>query len=342
MDLSKAFDKVLHNLLLLKLNDYGISGPLLSWFQNYLTDRHQRVVLDGVYSKWLPITSGVPQGSILGPLLFLVYVNDVPNYIRFQSTIALFADDWGMEFNKSKCQVLHVSKRKYSQTFPPYELDGYRLECLPQVKDLGVIVSSDLTWSKHIEVIVAKANKTLGLIKRLLKDTSDLKVRKILYCTLVRPILEYACNLWSPYTAKHRKLIENVQRGDTKFILNYPQDLNYADRLIKIKMLPLEFRRDISDLCLVFKSRNGAITTDVNNFINTYKPGYKSRNYDENNYNLILKHRQDYFRNSFFIRSVELWSSLPSHVKSSSTFYSFKGHLHKLYLAKLMHYVPPG
>ena len=84
LDLSKAFDKVSHNLLLLKLNNYGISGPLLSWFlRNYLTDRYQRVVLDGVYSKWFPITSGVPQVSILGPLLFLVYVNDVPNYIRF-------------------------------------------------------------------------------------------------------------------------------------------------------------------------------------------------------------------------------------------------------------------
>ena len=153
-------------------------------------------------------------------------------------------------------------------------------------------MSSDLTWSKHIEVMVAKANKTLGLIKRLLKDIVH---------SIVRPILEYACNLWSPYTAKHRKLIENVQPGDTKFILNQPQDLNYADRLIKIKMLPLEFRGDISDLCLVFKSRNGAITTDVNNLINTFEPGYKSRNYDENNYNLILTHRQDYFRNSFFI-----------------------------------------
>ena len=185
LDLSKAFDKVSHSLLLLKLNNYGISGPLLSWFRNYLTGRHQRVVLDGVYSKWLPITLGVSQGSILGPLLFLVYVNYIPNYTRFQSTIALFADDtklyksidfpgakndlqadlnslhkwildWGMEFNKSKCQVLHVLKRKYSQTFPQYELDGYRLECLPHVKDLGVIVSSDLSWSKQIEVTVAK------------------------------------------------------------------------------------------------------------------------------------------------------------------------------------------
>ena len=122
-------------------------------------------------------------------------------------------------------------------------------------------------------MIVAKANKTLGLIKRLLKNTSDLKVRKTLYCTLVRPILEYACNLWSPYTIKHRQLIENVQRRASKFILKYPQDLKYADRLIKIKTLPLEFRRDISDLCLVFKSRNGEITMDVNNCINTYNLG---------------------------------------------------------------------
>ena len=246
-----------------------------------------------------------------------------------------------MEFSQSKCQVLLVLRKK-SQTLAQYELDGYRLECLPHMKDLGVIVSSDLTWSKHIEVIVAKANKTLGLIKRLLKDTSDLKVRKSLYCALVRPILEYACNLWSPYTVKHRQLIENVQRRATKFILNYPQDLKYAERLIKIKILPLEFRRDISDLCLVFKSRNGAITTDVNNFINSCKPGYKSKNYDENNYNIIIKHKQDYFRNSFFIRSVELWNSLPSHLKSLSTFSSFKGHLYKLYSAKVMHYVPSG
>ena len=81
---------------------------------------------------------------------------------------------------------------------------------------------------------------------------------------------------------------------------------------------------------------------DVNSFINTYEPGYKSRNYDENNYHLIIKHRQDYFRNSFFIRSVKLWNSLPSHIKSCSTFSSFKGHPQNLYSAKLLHYVPPG
>ena len=317
-----------------------------------------------------PITSGVPQGSILGPLLFLVYVNDLPSYINSQSTIALFADDsklykpinlpdstlhlqndlnnlhkwsldWAMKFNKSKCQALRVSRKK-TKIVSQYYLDGQPLECVPYVKDLGVTVCCDMSWSRHIKETVAKANRTLGLVKRTCKDTHDQRVRKLLFCALVRPILEYASSLWSPYTIKHKKLVENVQRRATKFILDYPQDLTYADRLAKIKILPLEFRRDISDLCLLFKSRTGAITTDVNKYICTFEPGYQSRNYDKNNYNLIIKHKQDYFRNSFFIRTVELWNTLPSHVKSSNSLSIFKSHLHKLYSTKLSHYVPPG
>jgi hypothetical protein len=206
LDLSKAFDKVPHSLLLLKLNSYGISGSLLSWFSSYLTDRYQRVVLDGVYSDWLPITSGVPQGSILGPLLFLVYVNDLPSYTNSQSTIALFADDsklyksinlpdstlhlqndlnnlhkwsldWAMKFNKSKCKALRVSRKK-TKIVSQYYLDGQPPECVPYVKDLGVTVCSDMSWSRHIEETVAKANRTLGLVKRTCKDTHDQRVRK--------------------------------------------------------------------------------------------------------------------------------------------------------------------
>ena len=108
--------------------------------------------------------------------------------------------------------------------------------------------------------IVSKANRTLGLVKRLCRDIKGTNTRKLLYCTVVRPKLEYCSSLWSPYTGKHRLLIENVQRRATRFILNYPKDMSYPLRLQKLCLLPQEFRREISDLTLLFKSRNGLIT----------------------------------------------------------------------------------
>ena len=343
LDLTKAFDKVPHNTLLKKLESSGIRGPLLSWFHSYLTDR-QRVVLNGICSDWLPVTSGVPQGSILGPLLFLVYCNDAQYYIQENSTLALFADDsklfrsldvpsciislqqdlnslqkWSidmkMQFNTKKCKVMHVSRKKL-KTQTSYYLAGQQLEQVTYFTNLGVTVSNDLSRSKHIEITVAKANKTLGLIKRICRDITDPATRQLLYCTLVRPKLEYASAVWSPNTVKHCSLIENIQRRATKFILNYSKDMSYTERLIATNLLPLEFHREISDLLLVFKAKTGLIPMDINNYLCTYEPGYKSRNYDENNFNFLTKHKQQYFRNSFFIRSASLWNSIPSDLKT--------------------------
>ena len=141
---------------------------------------------------------------------------------------------------------------------------------------------------------------------------------------------------------KHRKLVENVQRRATKFILNYPQQLSYSERLVMISILPLEFRREISDLILLFKSRTHSISTDVNNFIATSEPEYFLRNYDTNNYNILVKHKQEYFRKSFFIRSIELWNTLPPHVKALDSLAIFKSHINKLYSKKVPQYMPPG
>ena len=154
-----------------------------------------------------------------------------------------------------------------------------------------------------------------GLVNRLCRDIKDTNTRKHLYCTVVRPKLEYCSSLWSPYTGKHRLLIENVQRRAMRFILNYHKDMSYPLRLQKLRLLPLEFRRDISDLTLLLKSKNGLITMDVNKYLNTYVYCYRTRNYDPNNYNLIIKHKQDYYRKSFFIRAAELWNTLPSNLK---------------------------
>ena len=182
----------------------------------------------------------------IGPLLFIVYSNDIQSYIQ-KSKLALFADDsklylpqvepnatyhlqndldnltiWTtdnqMELNNTKCKALRISRKKTpSQT--NYNINGHIIEQVTTMKDLGVIVSDDLSWSQHIETIVSKANKILGLIKRICKEVKNVQTRRTLYCTLVRSKLECASNVWSPYTIKHRLLIENVQRCATSFIL---------------------------------------------------------------------------------------------------------------------------
>ena len=179
LDLSKAFDKVDHSLLLAKLKGYGISAPLLKWFRSYLADGAERVVLEGVYSNWLPVTSGAPQDSILGSLLFLVFVNNMPDYVCSDSKLALFADDsklyrtlesprsqsllqqdldglykWSLDsnmtFNVSKCKPLHASKKKSPSVYLPYRLSNDNLECASLITDLGISISCDLQWKYHI------------------------------------------------------------------------------------------------------------------------------------------------------------------------------------------------
>jgi hypothetical protein len=245
-----------------------------------------------------------------------------------------------MDFNTTKCKVMHFSKKKL-KTQTSYNLTGQQLEQVTHISDLGNTVSSDLSWFKHIENIAAKANKTLGLIKRISRGITDFATRRLLYCTLVRPKLEYASNVWSPRAVKHRSLIENVQRRAMKFILNYPKEMTYTERLITTNLLPLEFRREITDLMLLYKSKTALIPMDVNNFL-LYEPGFRSRNYNENNYYFLLKHKQQYFRNSFFVRSASLWNSLPADLKICGSLNSFKISIRKHYVSKLTSYSPPG
>lgn len=371
LDFSKAFDKVPHFQLLAKLQNFGITGPALEWIKSYLCDRHQRVVLKGTYSDWLPVTSGVPQGSILGPLLFLVYANDMPDHVSQGSNIAIYADDsklyrtidstssstslqadldslhiWSrvnvMDFSTSKCKVLKMSRKKLARSLPrDYHLNGQKLDSVVEIRDLGVIVTRDLSWGAHIEQMCAKANKTLGLVKRVSKDFHDRSIRLLLYVSLVRPLLEYASSLWSPHTVKYKKLIENIQRRATKFILDYPCDVNYMKRLAMLNIPPLEHRRDISDLILLFKSKFGLINANFQNFLSQTTSGYATRNFDEANYRFYSSHHQNYFINSYFPRTVKLWNGLPHSIKHASSLTVFKNLLHCHYVNMLALYCPP-
>jgi hypothetical protein len=165
-----------------------------------------------------------------------------------------------------------------------------------------VIVSKDLSWANHIEDIRTKANKSIGLIKRVCaRDVVDANTRKLLYCAVVRPKLEYASCVWSPYSAKQRKLIENVQRRATKFILNYPpRDVTYRDRLISLNILPLEHRRELYNLTL-YKIKNNLINVTCNQYLSRATNPYATRNFDPNNYNKIVSNNQNWSRISIGI-----------------------------------------
>ena len=261
LDLSKAFDSVPHERLLLKLSSYGIDGQLHLWFRNFLTNRNQRVQIRGSYSDWSPVTSGVPQGSILGPVMFLIYVNDIPDIIT--STAKLFADDtkiyrqinnvedstalqidlttldlwadrWQMNFNPTKCEVMRISHNKYNRS-TQYNISGTVLRNVSTYKDRGVIMASDLKWSKHVEQIVHTANRVLGLLKR----TVGIKNKDIfsnLYKSLVRPILEYTCPVWSPHLAKDIQEIEKIQRRASRIALDQRrQEMAYEERCKELK-----------------------------------------------------------------------------------------------------------
>ena len=193
LDLSKAFDSVPHERLLTKIHAYGIQGPLLSWLRSFLTNRYQRGVLRGHYSSWTSVLSGVPQGTVLGPILFLIYINDISRNIM--SSTKRFADDmklyrllrdtkedveelqkdlirleswshvWQLKFNTDKCEAMRISK-KNDYSSPQYHLCGNQLKAVSEVKDLGIYITSNLSWSMQANKCANKANIVLGFIRR--------------------------------------------------------------------------------------------------------------------------------------------------------------------------------
>ena len=230
LDFSKAFDSVPHKKLLHKLSLFGITGSLHRWFSDYLLSRSQRVLVDGAFSPWTRVESGVPQGSLLGPFLFLLYVNDLPDVVRPGSSIALFADDakcsrpisnaadhrllqldldqlynwsltWGLSFNIKKCEVLRISRKRFSPApslaVSPYILGGSALTVVSSQKDLGVTVSCTLKWGLHVSIVVANANRTLGFLRRHCTQLGTDR-KRLLYFAFVRSKLGYASEVWAP------------------------------------------------------------------------------------------------------------------------------------------------
>ena len=344
MDFSKAFDKVGHERLLEKVTRYGITGPTQRWIRQFLSDRRQRVVLDGEQSDTVPVTSGVPQGSVLGPCLFLLYINDLAQGL--DSTVRLFADDtiaymvigdtadaarlqqdldrlahwedlWQMEFHPEKCQVLRVTKKtKANVVYASYTLHGHTLEVVDNVKYLGVTISGNLSWEKHVTNITNKANSVLAVLKRNVRVPSK-SVKSAAYTALVRPHLEYCSPVWDPSTKKLKVKIEKVQRRSARWVMNKyrqgPNTTGPTSMMADLSWPLLETRRRISRLCLMYKMKNRFVLMSYSSLL-VHCPyelkdlhPFAFRSLDR----LPLKL---YFNNSFFPLTVSQWNLLPESV----------------------------
>ena len=351
LDFSKAFDRVSHQALLHKLCNFGISGELLNWCQDYLSNRRQRVVIDGYSSSLTEITSGVPQGSILGPLFFVLFINDLAEVVCSTSTIALYADDskmfriincdddqtifqndldklyqWSlcnlMNFNSKKCKIMRITKKQVPFT-SKVNLNDTVLDEVKEFKDLGILTDNNLSWNSHIDMITAKANRMLGLIKRTCRDLKDESTLKTLYCSLVRSNLEYCSVVWCPFTKRNVNKIERIQRRATRFILksNEPYDV----RLSRLNLLTLAKRRFVADVTFLFNALNGNLDVNFSQFLDFYsqEDRYLLRHFDIKS--LKKKYaRTNILKNSFFYRIVDEWNSLPFDVRSASNVHKFK------------------
>ena len=351
MDFAKAFDKVPHKRLLHKLKAYGIKGNILGWIEAFLTDREQVVQVNGEKSDIAPVHSGVPQGSVLGPILFIIYINDLPEHVK--STIYLFADDtkiahqvssaedsqqliddlnelskwsstWLLEFNVDKCHVLTIGRLENITHTERYQLNGTELEHVFEEKDLGVIIDSNLTFEQHISQKVMKANAIMGSIRRAFTFLDKNLFRK-LFVTFVRPHLEYAQSVWAPHSAKHVNMIESVQQRATRLVNDF-KNIEYSDRLRLLDLPTLAHRRARGDMIEIWKHFN---VYDKSSLGQAFKP--RTRIIRSKTMQLLNNKSKDGVRgpqrNSFYHRTVDVWNKLPEKVKVSKTINEFKNNL---------------
>ena len=309
-DLAKAFDSVPHNLLKHKLKTFGFNGSLLMWMTNYLENRKQRVVINGKHSDWSLVQSGVPQGATLGPLKFLLYVNDMPDSLSLGTNCGIFADDtkifrniitnhdiqllqkdidslfnwsldWGLNFNTNKCMVLSI-KRSHNRANldlndPHYLMNKIELKTTDDIQDLGITVNNKFTWSNHINTMTRKAHARTWLCMRALGFHAYYKAKRTCFITMVRSILEYGAPIWSPTLKYLIVSIESIQRRATNYILKNPKrpsplHVNYKERLITLNLLPLTFRREIIDLQTFLKIWNSDNKLGLDNLLNFSLP----------------------------------------------------------------------
>jgi hypothetical protein len=287
LDFAKAFDRVPHRRLMIKLHAFGFRGLLARWIAGFLCHRNFSVRVDGKFSQNVRVRSGVPQGTVLGPLLFTLFINDIVDNVS--SSICLYADDvilyrpqysapsayllqydidclvnWSkrccLQFNISKCKSMRVQLPGTPDIVPfQYAVDGSAIEKVAVMKYLGVHISSSLKWGYHISMISKKASVIISLLRRNFCAAPSFMRRK-LYVTLVRPIVEYCGSVWDPFLKKDARLLEAVQNRGARFVArDFRFDSSVTAMKLQFLLEPLDDRRMNSRVSLFVKYNQGKL-----------------------------------------------------------------------------------
>ncbi|MCG7882888.1 MAG: hypothetical protein JAY96_15005, partial [Candidatus Thiodiazotropha endolucinida] len=349
-DISKAFDRVWHRGLLFKLRQNGIKDPLLTWISNYLSDRSQKVRVNSSISDVRHVSAGVPQGSVLGPLFFLVYVNDITNNLL--SLTRLFADDsslfvsassvqdiegilnhdlsvillwakqWLVTFNPLKTEAIMFSlKRNYAM--PNLRFDNTDIEFVDSHKHLGVTLSCNGQWHTHIENILKSGYKVLGMMRRL-KFSFSRQALNQMFFSYLRPLLEYSSIVWDGCTNQDRDSLEKLQNEAARVVTGLTRSVSLINLYNECGWASLAERRKYQKLCFMYKVVNG----QAPDYLSQLMPplvseisSYQLRNSSDLS---IYYTRTETFRRSCMPSSVSLWNELTPEVKQCESFSNFQ------------------
>ena len=367
-DFKKAFDTVCHSKLLVKLQSYGICGNLLLWIESFLNGRYQSVRVGNAISSAVPVISGVPQGSVLGPTLFLLFINDVVDiFSDLTVSSSLFADDlklytrynldaahndlqtaitrlvewaelWQLQVSIPKCSAFRIVNPRCQLNDSikqlSYSIDGTVLPFVDSIRDLGIHHDCQLKYDRHISLITHNAFKRAVLILKCF-HTRDVRILKHAFCTYVRPLLEFSSLIWSPNYCYLIDKLESVQRFFTRRLHGLHQ-LSYKERLAVLGLETLERRRIIYDLVFCYKYLHGCVDLNIPNFLCV-------QNYDKTRNNGVklykpmcrLEVRKTFLAN----RVVNVWNSLPADVVLSHSLQMFKRKLASCSFSQFLRFV---
>ena len=375
IDFAKAFDKVDIEVLLAKLHRYGIRGNLLRWIKAFLTGRTQTVILEGVQSRAEPVISSVIQGSVLGPLLFIIYIadlvkgtsgnpltfaddtkircaiKDIHDHLALQKDldrIATWSRKNNMLLHEHKYEILNYTLNKTrslrvlpftAENYLYYNTTGQVIEPTNCVKDLGILMSSDGSWGSHIGTIAKEARRLAGWVLGIFKDRSRATMMTLLK-SLIRPKLEYCSPLWSPCKIGDIQKLEEIQRYFTRRV-DECAGMDYWDRLKQLKILSLQRRRERYMVIQVWKIRQNLVPNSTGiSFYDHPRHGPKAKLPGINH--KAQKSIQTLRECSFGVRAVQIFNRMPSNVRQASTLNALKVELGNFLAAIEDHPPTPG